>query len=89
MFVVLMMTFFAWSRETRSSSGMGWLESARRANLARMVSEGATESPGPEAGGATGTAGSTAKPDGGRDVDDDEHLAAYNAYLERLNKAQR
>jgi putative copper resistance protein D len=89
MFVLLMMTFFAWSRETRSSSGMGWLESARRANLARMVSEGVAEDRGEEAGVATGTAGAAAKPGSGRDVDDDEHLAAYNAYLERLNKAQR
>ncbi len=40
MFVVIMVTFFAWSRETRPSGGMGWLESARRANLAERISEG-------------------------------------------------
>ena len=39
MFVMIMVTFFAWSRETRPSGGMGWLESARRANLAEHTSE--------------------------------------------------
>jgi len=63
MFVVIMVTFFAWSRETRPSGGMGWLESARRASLAERISEASA----------------------GKGIDDDEHLAAYNAYLARLH----
>jgi len=35
MFVMIMVTFFQWTRETRPSASMGWLESARRVSLAR------------------------------------------------------
>jgi cytochrome c oxidase assembly factor CtaG len=72
MFVLLMATFFAWSRETRPSGGMGWLESARRATLAEHISRGSGPGDAPVAVTDRG-------------VDDDEHLAAYNAYLARLN----
>jgi hypothetical protein len=72
MFVLLLVTFFEWTRETRPSGGMGWLEAARRANLATMVSEGA-------APGTAMVSRETAS------VDDDDHLAAYNAYLARLS----
>ena len=72
MFVVIMATFFAWSRDTRPSGGMGWLESARRANMAERFSEAGAV---PAAAPASREA----------DVDDDEHLAAYNAYLAHLN----
>ena len=75
MFVVIMLTFFAWSRETRPSGGMGWLESARRASLAERVAEGA-----PETAVLAETRARTANVD-----DDDEQLAAYNAYLARIN----
>jgi hypothetical protein len=81
MFVLIMLTFFAWSRERRPSAGMGWLETARRANLADRFAEGAA--------GAAGTAGAAT---GARPApriasvdDDDEQLAAYNAYLARIN----
>ncbi len=84
MFVLIMVTFFAWSRETRPSGGMGWLESARRANLAERVSEGVVpavaQSPSQVEGQFKGQARGQA-----RGIDDDEHLAAYNAYLARLN----
>jgi len=81
MFVVIMATFFAWSRETRPSGGMGWLESARRANLAERITEGTVPAAAPASGEA-----SPAKPVGtARSIDDDEHLAAYNAYLARLH----
>jgi cytochrome c oxidase assembly factor CtaG len=73
MFVLLLVTFFEWTRETRPSGGMGWLEEARRANLATMVSEGA-------APGTAEVSRETASVD-----DNDDHLAAYNAYLARLN----
>jgi cytochrome c oxidase assembly factor CtaG len=73
MFVLLLVTFFEWTRETRPSGGMGWLEEARRTNLATMVSEGAAPAGTAEASRETAN------------VDDDDHLAAYNAYLARLN----
>ena len=81
MFVLIMLTFFAWSRERRPSAGMGWLETARRVNLADQFAEGA--------GGAAGAAGAApgARP-APRIVnvdEDDEQLAAYNAYLARIN----
>jgi putative copper resistance protein D len=73
MFVVIMVTFFAWSRETRPSGGMGWLESARRANLAEHMSENARTGGAPPARGAVNL------------DEDDDQLAAYNAYLARIN----
>jgi putative copper resistance protein D len=83
MFVVIMATFFQWTRETRPSAGMGWLETARRSSLAERIAEA----------GSAGTAGDPA-PDTvaraaarGVDVDaDDDQLAAYNAYLARINQ---
>jgi cytochrome c oxidase assembly factor CtaG len=84
MFVLIMVTFFAWSRETRPSGGMGWLESARRANLAERISEGAAPAAAPAPGQAA-RAAAKGPGRGGGGIDDDEHLAAYNAYLARLN----
>jgi putative copper resistance protein D len=78
MFVLLLVTFFAWSRETRPSGGMGWLESARRANLQTVTAEG--RPPGADTGAAAVVTDSM-------DVDsDDATLDAYNAYLARLNR---
>jgi hypothetical protein len=77
MFVVLMVTFFAWARETRPSGGMGWLESVRRATLTERIGGPAAADPGDNA----------ATP-GRRPAavdEDDEQLAAYNAYLARIN----
>ena len=67
MFVVIMLVFLAWSKDTRASSRFGWLENARRANIGELVN---------------------APVDRG-DVDDDEHLDAYNAYLARLNSPDK
>jgi cytochrome c oxidase assembly factor CtaG len=66
MFALMMSVFFAWSRETRADGGLGWLESARRANLAALTGEPRTSAD-------------------EENADDDEHLAAYNAYLARIN----
>jgi len=78
MFVLLLATFFAWSRETRPSGGMGWLERARRANLQTVTAEGLP--PGPDTGAGAVVTDSM-------DVDsDDASLDAYNAYLARLNR---
>src|SRR5579859_8231763 len=82
MFALMMAVFFAWSREQLADGGLGWLESARRANFAAQV--GAR----PQAGASPGIPAQTARADADADesVDDDEHLAAYNAYLARLNE---
>jgi hypothetical protein len=74
--------FFAWSRESRSDGGLGWLETARRANFATLVGSHAEPNADP---------GVTARPTPSSDtenVDDDEHLAAYNAFLARLNQSE-
>jgi putative copper resistance protein D len=76
MFALLMTVFFAWSRESRADGGLGWLEAARRTNYATLV--GAAR----EAGG-TQPAPTASNSD---TVDDDEHLAVYNAFLARINK---
>jgi putative copper resistance protein D len=77
MLVLILATFFAWSRETRPNAGLGWLESARRTNLATVTTEGLA--PGAVPPGAL-TVSDTV------DVDSDEaSLDAYNAYLARIN----
>jgi putative copper resistance protein D len=83
MFAVTLAVFFAWSREVRGDGGLGWLEVARRVNFAAQV--GTHQ----EAGAGSGVPAQSVR--GGRavedqSVDDDEHLAAYNAYLARLNE---
>ena len=82
MFAVIMVTFFQWTRESRSSAAMGWLESARRASMATRIAESSPA--GPVAHPArNGTQGASARL---TDVDeDDDQLAAYNAYLTRIN----
>ncbi len=68
MFALMMAVFFAWTRETRADSGLGWLEVARRSNFAAQV--------GAQPGAEERREAS---------VDDDEALAAYNAFLARIN----
>jgi cytochrome c oxidase assembly factor CtaG len=80
MFALTMAVFFAWSREKRSDGGLGWLEAARRSNFATLVNAQH------EASVSGGTLPPSAPAASGESVDDDEHLAAYNAYLARLNK---
>jgi cytochrome c oxidase assembly factor CtaG len=82
MFVVIMVTFFQWTRDSRPAVSMGWLETARRSAMADRI----------DAANIAGSAGNKA---GGQlagdivrtvDVDEDEgQLAAYNAYLARIN----
>ena len=81
MFVVMLTVFFAWSRERSADGGLGWLEVARRANFAAQV--GAH----PAAAASPGEVPAD-REDESLD-DDDEHLAAYNAYLARLNQRER
>jgi len=82
MFVVIMVTFFSWTREPRSSAAMGWFETARRASMADRMREGAPAAPAAAAEPGR-RPGPSARP---ADVDDDDdQLAAYNAYLTRIN----
>jgi len=82
MFVVIMVTFFAWTRETRSSASMGWLEVARRASMADRIAEVLPAAPATTQAGERGTGQSVRT----ADVDeDDDQLAAYNAYLARIS----
>jgi cytochrome c oxidase assembly factor CtaG len=83
MFVVIMLTFFAWTRETRSSaSTMGWLEVARRASMADRMAEVMPAAPAATQAGERGTGPGVRT----ADVDeDDDQLAAYNAYLARIS----
>jgi cytochrome c oxidase assembly factor CtaG len=82
MFVVIMVTFFQWTRETRPSAAMGWLESARRTNMADRIAEANL------AGAASDRSRERAISGATRNVDldqDDDQLAAYNEYLARIN----
>jgi cytochrome c oxidase assembly factor CtaG len=75
MFVLIMFAFLAWSREGQRSGSHGWLEAARRANLEHLTAAGAP----PEAPSAASPART--------DIDeDDDQLAAYNAFLARVNR---
>jgi len=88
MLVFIMIAVWMWSRDDRASLG-GWLEAARRSRFEELVGDdaaGAGAVPaahGPASGGVPRPA---ARGDG---IDDDEHLAAYNAYLARLNAPGR
>jgi hypothetical protein len=86
--VMILVTFFAWSRETRPSGGMGWLETARRANLADRFAEGAAGAGSTETVAAAPARTQPAARLGSVD-DDEEQLAAYNAYLARINGPAR
>ena len=85
MFGLVLAVFFAWSREKRADGGLGWLESARRSNFATLVSAHQdANAPGESPSPAPATARAVER----ESVDDDEHLAAYNAFLARINKPQ-
>jgi putative copper resistance protein D len=99
MFGLMMLVFFMWSRDERAAtSGHGWLESARRASLAGLVAgqhaPGAaqaaaeTGSAGAEGGAGSAAGAAAVNWDDRGGIDDDEHLAAYNAFLARLNEAE-
>jgi len=80
MFGLMMLVFLMWSRDERAAvSGHGWFERARRENLVTLVGSGSQA-----ANGGNSPAGVSQTSRGG--IDDDEHLAAYNAYLARLNQ---
>jgi cytochrome c oxidase assembly factor CtaG len=79
MFLLMMVVFLMWSTDDRAAvQGHGWFELARRENLANLVAS--------HQASAGDSAGPVALPEGRGGIDDDEHLAAYNAYLARLNQ---
>jgi putative copper resistance protein D len=85
MFVMIMAVFFQWTRETRPSVSMGWLESARQVNLADRIAEANP------AGGASAQVRDRVASGAVRsaNVDEDEdQLAAYNEYLAHINSHQ-
>jgi cytochrome c oxidase assembly factor CtaG len=76
MFVLVLLVFIDFLRNQRAHGTMGdWLEGARSQALRDHVSGAGVEAPVPPAARR------------GQTVDDDEHLAAYNAYLARINRA--
>jgi len=86
MFVMIMAVFFQWTRDTRPSISMGWLEGVRRATMADRIAEVVPPAPGDTAG-AERAPRASGRP---ADVDeDDSQLAAYNAYLSRINTPAR
>ena len=90
MLAFMMIVVWMWARDDRGSLGT-WLEAARRARFEELVAgqPGTTASvPGPERqSGAPGNPEPPRRPVAQGAIDDDEHLAAYNAYLARLNSA--
>ena len=79
MLALMMVVFLMWARDERAAtSGRSFFERARRENLAALLS-----SAGPAAGAGDASPLSAAN---SRSIDDDAHLAAYNAYLARLNR---
>ncbi len=90
MFVLMMLVFLMWSTDERASvSGRSWFERARQENLATLV---ASHQPAAAPAAAVGAGAPESRTTGSRPtesrstIDDDEHLAAYNAYLARLHQ---
>ena len=90
MLAYIMIVFFMWSRDDLAGArGEGWLETVRKSTFDELVATQATRGETGTASGAGGTKEATEATEasaasGG--IDDDEHLAAYNAYLARLNE---
>jgi cytochrome c oxidase assembly factor CtaG len=81
MFVMMMLVFLMWSRDERASvSARSWFERARQDNLATLVGSH------PQAPAAASASPATGLAEGRGTIDDDDHLAAYNAYLARLQQ---
>jgi cytochrome c oxidase assembly factor CtaG len=100
MFGLMMLIYLMWSLDERDvANGRGWLERARKASMASLVAAHQPAAVGPAGAGEAAGVGE-AGGDGARSgvaagrwadrggIDDDEHLAAYNAFLARLNQRQ-
>jgi putative copper resistance protein D len=97
MFGFMIGVVWLWSRDDRTTSfGHSWLERARKSNFDSLVTQAPAaaghDGVGQEGSGNAGAPAGSGQAKGlaasGRGgIDDDEHLAAYNAYLARLNSA--
>jgi cytochrome c oxidase assembly factor CtaG len=88
MLAFIMIVFLMWSRdELADTRSQGWLEAVRKSNFDDLVATHATHATHAVPGevGETSTVSSAGR-SSGAGIDDDEHLAAYNAYLARLNQ---
>jgi cytochrome c oxidase assembly factor CtaG len=88
MLLYMMIVLWMWAKDDRASLG-GWLEAARRANFEDLVGgQARAPAPVPQHQSGPGAPGqSEPAPASHGAIDDDEHLAAYNEYLARLNAA--
>jgi hypothetical protein len=85
MFGFMMLVFLMWARSDRGGdSNLGWLEKVRSNSFDRLVTPAPATAPTAAATPATTSTVSTAS---APTIDDDEHLAAYNDYLARLNQS--
>jgi cytochrome c oxidase assembly factor CtaG len=78
MFVLIMFTFLAWTRQSQSVDSRGWLETARRVNLEQLTASH-------QAVTVTAPGARPTRPPSDIDEDEDQ-LAAYNAFLARINQ---
>ena len=78
MFVLIMFTFLAWTRQSQSVDSRGWLETARRVNLEQLTAS-------QQAVAASAPGARPTRPPSDIDEDEDQ-LAAYNAFLARINQ---
>jgi hypothetical protein len=82
MLAFIMIAVWMWSRDDKASLG-GWLEAARKSRFDELVAGHAPGSPAVPVARGPASGEPSRRAAGG--IDDDEHLAAYNAYLARLN----
>jgi cytochrome c oxidase assembly factor CtaG len=90
MFALMMLVFARWATDERAGAhARGWFELARRENLASLLASQHVAAAGAAdqaAAGAAGTAPSANASSRAGIDDDDDQLAAYNAYLARLHQ---
>ena len=87
MLLYMMIVLWMWARDDRASLG-GWLEAARRSNFEELVGgQARTAASVPQHQSGPGAPGQPEPATAQDAIDDDEHLAAYNEYLARLNAA--
>ncbi len=90
MFALMMLVFARWATDERAvTHARGWFELARRENLASLLASqqvAPATSADQAAAGAAGPATSANATNRAGIDDDDDQLAAYNAYLARLHQ---
>jgi cytochrome c oxidase assembly factor CtaG len=90
MLAFMMLVYVMWAHADRMGTrSRGWLEAVRTASFDTLVKPPAPAS-GPQSAAASTAAPAAAaagSSSGRGNIDDDEHLDAYNAYLARLNQS--